>query len=138
MAANLGGHIPESNGEQSVITLAQGFGIRVFSEFSSMKFRGFLLVLSMLFLAAGPPELLAAEAFEKVPARLLTVRSGVPNVAARLGREEKVTIVFLGGSITENRAGFSSQFPRWLKGKYPSAEIVAINAGWGGTDSDLG
>lgn len=42
----------------------------------------------------------AAVKTENVPARLFSVRDGMPNLAAKLEAGKKVEIVFLGGSIT--------------------------------------
>lgn len=57
---------------------------------------------------------------------------------------EKVTVAFLGGSITEGAgaADFSESyadlFAAGLKENYPEADISCVNAGLGGTGSDLG
>lgn len=75
---------------------------------------------------------------DRVRARDIQLRTGLPNVAGKLAADEPLTMVFLGGSITENRAGFSTQIPEWLRVQYPRAKVRAINAGWSGTGSDLG
>lgn len=75
---------------------------------------------------------------ELVKASPRAVRDGCPNVARKLRAGEAVSVVFLGGSITENRAGFSTTVPAWMREKFPAAKIEAVNAGWGGTGSELG
>ena len=75
---------------------------------------------------------------ELIKASPSATRDGCPNAARKLLAGELLTVVFLGGSITESRAGFSSTVPEWLRKKYPTAKIEAVNAGWAGTDSELG
>lgn len=67
-----------------------------------------------------------------------SVRGGLPNAARKFAAGGEVVIAFLGGSITENRAGFSTQVPAWLQQRYPQAAIRTVNAGWAGTGSALG
>lgn len=68
----------------------------------------------------------------------------IKNVIARASRKEKVTIAFLGGSITRGFAATSPQlcyagrtFSWWQK-KFPETEFDYINAGIGATDSEYG
>ena len=81
----------------------------------------------------------AAEESASVPARLFSVRDGMPNLAAKLAAGKKVTIVFLGGSITQmggsSGDGFVRAVPRILQTRYPKAAITVRNAGVGGSDS---
>jgi beta-N-acetylhexosaminidase len=65
-------------------------------------------------------------------------RNGLPNVFAKLRAGQPVTIVYLGGSITQAGNGYREQSTAWLQKQYPGAKISAINAGVGGTRSDLG
>lgn len=46
-------------------------------------------------------------------------------------------IAFLGGSITQ-APGYRVQFEKWFKRSYPEVPLSTINAGIGGTGSDLG
>lgn len=73
-------------------------------------------------------------------AQKLAVRNGLPNVAQRLRRGEPVSVVFLGGSVTEGGGedGYVARVTRWLQAQYPQAKIAATNAGIGGTNSDYG
>lgn len=48
-----------------------------------------------------------------------------------------LTIAFLGGSITQ-APGYRIQFEDWFKKQYPEVPLSTINAGIGGTGSDLG
>jgi beta-N-acetylhexosaminidase len=70
--------------------------------------------------------------------RELRPRRGLPNVFAKLKAGQPVTIVYLGGSITQAANGYRQQSAAWLQAQYPAAKIMAINAGVGGTRSDLG
>jgi len=50
-----------------------------------------------------------------------------------------VTIAYLGGSITQAYPdGYAYQLTAWLKKRYPAARVTEVNAGIGGTGSDLG
>ncbi len=71
-------------------------------------------------------------------------RKGIGNVLSKLQRGENVTIGYLGGSITEqgddatSKGGWRVKTTKWLRQKYPQAQIKEINAAIGGTGSDLG
>lgn len=71
-------------------------------------------------------------------ARECRPRAGLPNVFAKLRSGQPLTIAYLGGSITQATNGYREQSTAWLRQQYPTAEITAINAGVGGTRSDLG
>lgn len=66
------------------------------------------------------------------------IRRGLPNIFSKLQQGGKVTIAYLGGSITEASKGWREQSASWLQQQYPKAKINAVNAGIGGTGSDLG
>lgn len=95
----------------------------------------FLLVLAAAVVAAEP----AAQPAE-IPAVLRTVRGGLPNVAAKLAKGEAVTVVVLGGSITQGGGadGYVAAVGNWLKEAYPASKTAVVNAGIGGTGSDFG
>lgn len=66
------------------------------------------------------------------------------NVITRASRKEKITIAFLGGSITQ---GFAASAPQlcyagrifsWWQDRFPETEFSYINAGIGATDSEYG
>ncbi|MEI7423232.1 MAG: SGNH/GDSL hydrolase family protein [Prolixibacteraceae bacterium] len=67
----------------------------------------------------------------------LNARQGCPVFFAKLQKKEPVTIVYFGGSIT-NHAGYRVFSEAWFKTQYPESKITAVNAGIGGTGSDLG
>lgn len=62
--------------------------------------------------------------------------NGFPGLLNRLEEQDTVSIVFLGGSITE-APGYRVQFSEWINSEYP-AFIQSYNAGVGGTGSDYG
>ena len=64
-------------------------------------------------------------------------RGGIPNVSAKLKQGKPVTVVCFGGSITA-MDGWRNKTDKWLRGKYPESDIKMINAGLGGTGSELG
>ena len=65
-------------------------------------------------------------------------RAGLPNFFSKLRAGETVNIAYLGGSITEAKNGWRDQSMKWLQEVYPKTVITQINAGIGGTGSDLG
>lgn len=67
----------------------------------------------------------------------LRARDGLANFFAKAKAGGKVTVAYFGGSITAAN-GWRPQTTAWLKGRYPKAEFVEINAAIGGTGSDLG
>lgn len=66
------------------------------------------------------------------------MRNGLPNFFAKLQAGNPVTIVYFGGSITAANNGWRDQSLKWLQQQYTSAPIKQVNAGVGGTGSDLG
>jgi hypothetical protein len=64
-------------------------------------------------------------------------RNGLPHLFEKLKAGRPVTIAYLGGSITQAAGGYREQSAQWLQKQYPNAGITAINAGVGGTGSDL-
>lgn len=79
-------------------------------------------------------------AAQQEPASRLQVRDGLPNVAAKLEKGRSVNVVFLGGSITVGggASSYVATTERWLKEKWPQANITVFNAGISGTDSNYG
>ena len=67
----------------------------------------------------------------------LQIREGLPNFNYKIQKSEPVTVVFLGGSITNHR-GYRVQITDWLKQQYSNVQFTSINSGIGGTGSDLG
>jgi lysophospholipase L1-like esterase len=67
----------------------------------------------------------------------LRARRGLPNVFRKLKDGDSLVIAYLGGSITA-APGYRVQTEQWFRQQYPRARIKAINAGVGGTGSDLG
>jgi lysophospholipase L1-like esterase len=68
---------------------------------------------------------------------VFAMRDGIPNVAAKLKAGKPVTVVYFGGSITAMN-GWRNNVDKWLKSKYPNNKIKMVNAGLGGTGSELG
>ncbi len=66
-----------------------------------------------------------------------TQRDGLPNFFRKLEAGQKVTIAYLGGSITA-QAGWRVQSLDWFQEQYPQAELEGVHAAIGGTGSELG
>ncbi|HEY9260798.1 SGNH/GDSL hydrolase family protein [Chitinophaga sp.] len=66
------------------------------------------------------------------------LRQGLPNFFAKLKAGGPITIAYFGGSITAASGGWRDQSAKWFQQQYPQAKIKQINAGVGGTGSDLG
>ncbi|MEN6427180.1 MAG: alpha-L-fucosidase [Phycisphaerales bacterium] len=67
----------------------------------------------------------------------LRARDGLANFFAKAKAGGKVTVAYLGGSITAAN-GWRPQTTAWLQQRYPKAQFSEINAAIGGTGSDLG
>lgn len=65
-------------------------------------------------------------------------REGVPNFIARLEKERKAHVAFLGGSITQNTKGHTAMIPEWLEKTYPEVDFTFTNAGLSSTCSVTG
>ena len=74
------------------------------------------------------------------PARIVTPREGLTNIARKLNAGQAVNIVWLGGSITFGGGshGYVQTISRWLRQNYPKATLNTFNAGVPGTGSDFG
>ena len=68
---------------------------------------------------------------------VFTMLDGIPNVSAKLKQDKSVTVAYFGGSITAMN-GWRNKTYEWLQSKYPGSDIKMINAGLGGTGSELG
>ncbi|MBQ6788994.1 MAG: SGNH/GDSL hydrolase family protein, partial [Clostridia bacterium] len=69
--------------------------------------------------------------------------SRLASVFARAEKGEKITSAYIGGSLTQagtpdKNGNWASGTSAWLERKFPKAEIVHVNAGWGGTGSAFG
>ena len=67
----------------------------------------------------------------------LISRKGCPSFFQKIMDHEPVTIVYFGGSIT-NHPGYRVFSEEWFKTQYPESKFTTVNAGIGGTGSDLG
>lgn len=67
----------------------------------------------------------------------LNARRGLPNVFRKLKNGDPLVIAYLGGSITA-APGYRVQTEQWFRQQYPQSRLKTINAGVGGTGSDLG
>ncbi len=65
-------------------------------------------------------------------------RDGLPNIFRELNSERQVRIAYIGGSITEAEDGWRNLTFSWFRLNFPQTAIYQIDAGIGGTGSDLG
>lgn len=63
----------------------------------------------------------------------LQMRAGLPNFNYKIQKNEPVSVVFWGGSIT-NHQGYRVQITDWLKQQYSNVQFTSINSGIGGPD----
>ncbi|MBN8523854.1 MAG: SGNH/GDSL hydrolase family protein [Planctomycetes bacterium] len=83
----------------------------------------------------------AGESLPLEPASLMSIRGGMPNVAARIRNGEPVSMVWIGGSITVGGGrpqGHITAIEAWLRRTYPGVKLTVHNAGIDGTGSDYG
>ncbi len=62
-------------------------------------------------------------------------KSGVSNFIAKMEKERKAHVAFLGGSITENKKGHSKMVADWLTEEWPDVDFTFTNAGLASTCS---
>jgi lysophospholipase L1-like esterase len=74
---------------------------------------------------------------QKSETAMLKRRDGLGNLFGKLRKGGPVNIAYLGGSITQ-APGWRLQTLESLKKEFPNAQLKEINAGIGGTGSDLG
>ena len=91
------------------------------------------LFLFLLFLSWG----VCAQTDTLLQAHELRARGGLPNFFRKLSLAKPVTIAYLGGSITNAGNGYREQSVAWLQKQYPASTITHINAGIGGTGTEL-
>lgn len=65
-------------------------------------------------------------------------RNGLPNVFHKIATQRQVRIGYIGGSITEANHGWRDLTFSWFQLFYPQTAFYQIDAGIGGTASDLG
>lgn len=82
----------------------------------------------------------APSSTDPYPARSLTIRQGIGNVASKLRSGRDVTIAFIGGPITAGGGdgGFATLTNRWLRAHHPGQTIRMVNAGFIDGGSPLG
>jgi lysophospholipase L1-like esterase len=67
------------------------------------------------------------------------VRSGLANFSKKIKTpNRKITVAFLGGSITKANDQYRQQVMNCIQALNPQAEMLGVNAGVSGTGSDLG
>ncbi len=71
------------------------------------------------------------------PAQEIHLRGGIPNVLAKMAAGKPISVVYLGGSITQ-MDGWRNGTTKLLKELAPKSTVTDVNAGIGGTGSDLG
>ena len=69
--------------------------------------------------------------------REIEMNDGIATSLGKLRKGGVFTVAYFGGSITEG-ASYRPPFTDWLRGAYPQAQIREVNAGIGGTGSNLG
>ncbi len=79
----------------------------------------------------------AAEALSKPPVIEMGSR-GVSNFIARMEKEQKAHVAFLGGSITQNTGGHSKMVADWLTENWSNVDFTFTNAGLSSTCSVSG
>jgi len=79
-----------------------------------------------------------ARSQEPAPAVIEMGSRGVSNFIARLEKEQKAHVAFLGGSITQNKTGHTKMVPDWLQSEWPNVEFTFTNAGLSSTCSTTG
>lgn len=65
-------------------------------------------------------------------------RKGLPNFFKKCTSEEKVSIAYIGGSITRADNQYRIQSAKFIRSLFPNTEFLGLNAGISGTGSDLG
>jgi len=65
-------------------------------------------------------------------------RGGIPNFLDKASRGEKVTVAFIGGSITQGKFGYRMQVARYMEHIFAGTEFRWVNAGVSGTGTELG
>jgi lysophospholipase L1-like esterase len=68
----------------------------------------------------------------------ISVRGSLANSLEAFGMKKAGTVVFLGGSITENPSGHTAMIPAWLRERFPETTFTFVNAGIGSTCSQTG
>lgn len=79
-----------------------------------------------------------ASSNEPAPAVIEMGTRGASNFIARLEKEQKAHVAFLGGSITQNKTGHTKVVPDWLEAQWPQVEFTFTNAGLSSTCSTTG
>ena len=84
--------------------------------------------------------LLNATVEAQKPTQDIIKRNGLGNFAWKLkhNTNDTLTIAYFGGSITQAENGWRDKTFTWLQQQYPSNKFKQINAGLGGTGSELG
>lgn len=67
----------------------------------------------------------------------LRIRSGLPNFFKKIKGNKKVTVAYLGGSIT-HQEGWRPKTFKWLQNQYPKTSFEMINAAVPGTGAEFG
>lgn len=71
------------------------------------------------------------------PAQEIRLRDGIPNFLAKMAAGKPISVAYLGGSITQ-MDGWRNGTTKLLKELAPKSAVTEVNAGCGGTGSDLG
>lgn len=111
---------------------------RDFAPFSGIVHAACGLAAGLTF-ALATPRAGAEAAFPHDPntAEELRIRNGLPNAFAKLNRSAEVRVAYLGGSITM-ADGWRSMTLAHIRSRFPTANVVEINAAISGTGSTYG
>lgn len=93
--------------------------------------------LTLAFAAMSWAWSVGAAEYQAVPAQKIRPREGIGHVMAKIRAGKKVTVAYLGGSITAAN-GWRPKTTAWLQKTFPDARFEEIHAAIGGTGSDLG
>jgi lysophospholipase L1-like esterase len=99
--------------------------------------RRMTLPLALAFMAIAWTWSLGAAEYRTVPAQKIRAREGIGQVMSKIRAGQKVTVAYLGGSITAAN-GWRPKTTAWLQKTFPNAKFEEIHAAIGGTGSDLG
>ena len=103
---------------------------------TNFKFMRLLLGLCLVLLLY--PALCQAGSDSLESPRLLRAREGLPFFFKKILAKQPINVGYLGGSITEAAQGWRDQSLDWMQKRYPKIKFTSINAGIGGTGSELG
>lgn len=104
--------------------------------------RGILFILGMLFCFPAFSQqfttTVQSDPQTKVKVEEFHERSGLPNIFHKISTQRQIRIGYIGGSITEAEHGWRDLTFSWFQLSFPQTAFYQIDAGIGGSASDLG